>query len=71
MFDCKETASLEAIHLFIRKSFPNIKHYALYYLDEDEDRISLEADADLNIYLAENHKKPKIFIQDAQPEAFD
>lgn len=71
MFECKEAPSLEAIHNFIRKSFPNLKHYSLYYLDEDEDRISLEADSDLNIYLAENQKKPKIFIQDAHPEAFD
>jgi hypothetical protein len=71
VFDCKDAPSLIAIHLFIRKSFPALTHYALYYLDEDEDHISLETDADLNIYLSENHKKPKIFIQDSQPDAFD
>ncbi len=71
VFDCREEPSLIAIHFFIRKSFPALNNYTLYYLDEDQDQISLETDADLNIYLSEKHKKPKIFIQDSQSDAFD
>ena len=51
VFDCKETPSLELIHIFIRKAFPHLKKYSLYYLDEDQDQISLEDDADLKLYI--------------------
>lgn len=51
VFDCKETPSLELIHIFIHKTFPHLKKYSLYYLDEDHDQISLEDDADLKLYI--------------------
>jgi hypothetical protein len=63
VFDCKEAPSISAIHTFIKRSFPHLKNYAIYYLDEDHDQITLESETDLNIYLSEDNKKPKIYIQ--------
>lgn len=62
VFDCKETPTIKLIHAFIAKTFSQIKGYAIYYLDEDNDHIVLETDSDLNILLSNGNNKPKIFI---------
>jgi hypothetical protein len=70
-FDCRDSPSIHAIHAFIGKTFPKLKNYSIYYLDEDEDQIVLETESDLNIYLTGDNKKSKIFILPTESKAFD
>ena len=37
IFDCKETLTLENLTNFIKKAFPNLRNYSLFYLDEEND----------------------------------
>jgi len=43
LFDCKQTLTLANLHTFVKKTFPHLGSYQLYYLDEENDEIVLES----------------------------
>lgn len=51
LFDCKETLTLEGLHDFIKKAFPHLANYSLYYFDDENDQIILETKEDVGVYL--------------------
>ncbi len=68
LFDCKDTLTLEGLHNFIKKAFPHLANYSLYYFDEENDQIILETKEDVGVYLESFDKKPKIHIRKIEPE---
>jgi hypothetical protein len=42
MLDTKETLTLETLHEFVTKTFPHLKRFSFYYIDEEEDHINLD-----------------------------
>lgn len=41
VFDCKEELTIEALRDFVRKSFPKMASFSFYYIDDDQDYITL------------------------------
>ena len=64
LLESKDKLTLTVLKHFVEGAFPTMKSYYFYYIDQEGDEIVMETDEDMEMFLGEAKKIPKVGVRE-------